>query len=161
MFTRVALAMIVAATVAVPTAQAQSSRATAVLHFQIIEADGFTARDPAIQDVEKALRSLFKFNGYRLAADAMVRVTSGSKFEQTVVGEDETTTFVIQGEIGEILEKPGAGTIPMRVELWAGHSIKALTTSVIVPFGQTVVVGTAKPIAKRAALILVVRPTAN
>jgi len=40
------------------------------LHFQLIEANGTATQDPAIDDVESALRRLFKFEGYRLVADA-------------------------------------------------------------------------------------------
>ena len=43
------------------------------LRFQLIEADGFTESDPAIADVTDALGSLFRFEGYRLAGEAVVR----------------------------------------------------------------------------------------
>ena len=36
------------------------------LTFKLIEADGVAVRDTSIADVEAALRSLFRFRGYRL-----------------------------------------------------------------------------------------------
>ncbi|MFQ5538400.1 MAG: hypothetical protein ACE5GJ_13225 [Gemmatimonadota bacterium] len=37
------------------------------LTFQLVEADGFSGTDPAIAEVEKELRKVFDFKGYRLA----------------------------------------------------------------------------------------------
>ena len=57
------------------------------LHFQVIEANGTTIKDPAIEDVESALRQLFRFEGYRLLAEAVLAGVAGSSMSQNLGGE--------------------------------------------------------------------------
>ena len=126
------------------------------LKFQIIEADGFAQTDPAIAPVESALRGLFRFQGYRLAAEAFLRARENTEASQTIAGPDDTQYSII-AVIGDVVRREGKTSTEMNVRLMSGGN-EVLTTSVNVPDGQTVVLGTARPNAKRAALILVVTP---
>lgn len=52
-----------------------------------------------------------------------------------------------------------SGSVQLHVTLGADGVGEILSTGVVVPGGQTVVLGTARPFEDRGALILVVRPT--
>ncbi|MEX1181732.1 MAG: hypothetical protein WEF86_00750 [Gemmatimonadota bacterium] len=125
------------------------------LRFQVIEADGFAETDAAISDVEQALRELFRFAGYRLIDEAVVQAKASSHVEtQLGSGEDEY-------EIMAGLEGVVTGDNGKAVELWVTLSSsrgQVLATSLTVPSGQTVVVGSARSQADGRTVILVVRP---
>jgi hypothetical protein len=91
--------LLVTAPVAAQRAQegATGTPESVTLRFQIIHADGFTETDPAIEDVSGVLRSLFRFRGYRLAAESVVRVTAGAHFSQKTVDSDGAE-YVIEGD---------------------------------------------------------------
>jgi hypothetical protein len=126
------------------------------LKFQIIEADGFSESDSAIAPVESALRSLFRFKGYRMAAEAFLLAKSNTEAQQAIAGPDGVEYAIIV-RVGDVLRREGKASAELEARLMADHD-QVLGTSVNVPDGQTVVLGTARPDAKRAALILVVTP---
>jgi hypothetical protein len=126
------------------------------LRFQLIEADGFTTTDPAIADVEAALRELFRFQGYRLVADALVTTAPFNSAEQRLLGFDDTP-LTLQVSVGQVNRSESAASVQLNVRL-VGQNGQILGTGVVVPGGQTVVLGTARPDQSRGALILVVRP---
>ena len=142
--------------------QHDRSQPTVTLRFQIIEADGFTATDPAIADVEATLRKLFRFDGYRLLAEGvMSNVMSGSDVSQKVRAGDRE--FVIQTDVRATSRVPeGVSTADLRVVLMEnppnGSTDFLLQTGVRVPDGQTVVIGNAVPSSSDRTVILVVRP---
>jgi hypothetical protein len=109
------------------------------LHFQLIEADSFQEEDPAIADVVKELRSLFRFEGYRLLGEAMVPVAGGSQdrqmFSQRFLGVDNPITI----EAGARLLRSGAVRLePVQLrDSWD----ELMSTSVNVSPGQTIVIG--------------------
>jgi len=126
------------------------------LRFQLIEADSFTEEDPAIAEVVQELRSLFRFEGYRLLGEASVLV-AGSNFnphgvEQNFIGTEEY--FLIQAEVG--MERPGTVRVES-IRLWKGHNDVILETSVNVSAGQTVVIGGSKGSEGGRSFILTVR----
>lgn len=127
------------------------------LHFQIIEADGFQGTDPAIADVEDVLRGLFRFHGYRLAADAVLSGTAGNAVQQSLSGPDGA--YVVRAYLNGISRRGSSPIVTLSATLSASGAGKVIDSSVAVADGQTVVLGSAQPDAKRAALILVVRPT--
>lgn len=127
------------------------------LHFQIIEADGFQDADPEIADVEAALRQLFRFEGYRLVADAQVGAMEGSGSSQVIQGE-RGEEFGIFANVGDIRTAGEGGSVELTVELMASPVGRAITTSMTVPVGRTVILGSARPDPSRATLILTVRP---
>ena len=127
------------------------------LRFQIIEADGFTTSDPAIATVEKELRSLFKFRGYRLAAEAYLQSRAESGASQTVTGPGGDV-YELGVDVGDVVRRRDKASAELEVQLTTRGS-RVLGTSVSVPDGQTIVLGTARPNPEHAALILVVTPT--
>ncbi|HEX6308739.1 MAG TPA: hypothetical protein VFZ69_11155 [Longimicrobiales bacterium] len=126
------------------------------LSFQLVEADGFTDADPAIADVEAVLRDLFRFNGYRLAAEAMVTARSRSATMQQLLATGNVP-LTLSVQVGEISRANGNSAVDLSVSL-DGRMGTVLSTRVVVPGGQTVVLGAARPLEDRGALILVVRP---
>ena len=130
-----------------------------LLRFQIIEADGFGATDPAIADVVQALRDLFRFRGYRLAAESVVRVTSGADYRQRTTDIDGTEYII--GGVAHIREAGGTSAVRLEVNLWRGNGQELIRTSLTVPVGQTVVVGSARAAGELPVVILVVRPEAR
>ena len=117
------------------------------LTFQIIEANGFTDKDPAIADVEAAIRQLFKFKGYRLLASTLVIAHAPGTFSQAIDKD-----FVIQGTI---TDAGGAEAVHLDLKLF--KMFPMIETSVMVPTGQAVVVGATQAREGQPALILVVR----
>jgi hypothetical protein len=125
------------------------------LRFQLIEADGFTDVDPAIAEVEAALRELFRFGGYRLVSEALMTVSQHSQASQRLIGFDDVALY-LETNVGRIISGDHS-SVELRVRLGESGG-EILSTSVVVPDGQTVVLGTARPFEDRGALILVVRP---
>jgi hypothetical protein len=127
------------------------------LRFQLIEADSFQDEDPAIAEVVTELRSLFRFEGYRLMGEAVVTLAGGGMdsqdIEQRFLGTDDP--FVVMADA--VIERPG--TVRLRpVYLWdeeTGDNI--LQTHVSVSLGQTVVIGGGRGRAGGRTFILTVK----
>lgn len=149
---------VILAAVTLAVAAAPAAAQSPVLRFQIIEADGFTETDPAIADVREALADLFRFRGYRLAAEAVIRV-NGGEFRQDLAMPDGGVYHINADHVALIRgDGPEAGNVQIReLGLWVGNSQQVLRTSLTVPVGQTVVVGSARPTNDGPTLILVVR----
>lgn len=109
------------------------------LYFQLIEADSFEEEDPAIANVVQELRSLFRFEGYRLLGEAMVPVAGGSPerqmFSQRFLGVDNP----IMVEAGARVLRSGAVRLdPVQLrDSWSD----LMSTSVNITPGQTIVIG--------------------
>lgn len=132
-------------------------RPSVMLHFQIIEADGAAEADPAIAAVEAELRRLFRFEGYRLVAETQVGGIQGTGIRQAVgsaVGEE---LFMIEAGVTEVRTGAENATVTLDVGLNASSIGHILETSVTIPAGHSVVLGTANAPAFAGALILVVR----
>ncbi|HSJ15597.1 MAG TPA: hypothetical protein VK939_14335 [Longimicrobiales bacterium] len=126
------------------------------LRFQIIEADGFTTSDPAMADVEGALRELFRFRGYRLVGEAIINGEANSTMKQRMLVRDEVPVELTI-EVPAVRRGSGGKAVEMRLSMDVqGRS--ALSTAVTIPDGQTVVLGSARPVPNVGTLILVVRP---
>ena len=127
------------------------------LRFQLIEADGFTTTDESIANVVGVLRGLFKFQGYRLVSDAFMLAKEKSATRQRLVGADGGQ-YMLEVNILDVTRREGKASAEITTQLSADPFGEFLSTSVNVPGGQTVVLGTARPDSKRGALILVVTP---
>lgn len=109
------------------------------LYFQLIEADSFRDEDPAIADVVAELRSLFRFQGYRLAGEAMVPIAGGNQdrqsFSQRFLGVDNPVTVEADARI----QRDGTVRLdPVQLrDTW--NQLMAATVN-ITP-GQTIVIG--------------------
>lgn len=131
-------------------------RPSVMLHFQIIEADGAGTGDPAIAAVEQELRRLFRFEGYRLVAETQVGGIQGTGIRQAV-GSSDGDEFMIQAGVTEVRTGAEPVTVTLDVALGAMGVGSILETSVTIPAGHSVVLGTARAPAFEGALILVVR----
>lgn len=129
------------------------------LNFQIIAADGATARDPAIADVEAELRNLFRYTGYRLLTDAVVTGAARSNIEQVIGGgaASRDEQFILQVHIGEVRTIGDSGYVSLDVQL-RNPMMGALATQINARAGQTVVLGNARLQQGGGTVILVVRP---
>lgn len=132
-------------------------RPTVMLHFQIIEANGARAADPAIAEVERELRRLFRFEGYELVAETQVGGIQGTSFGQVVDAGEGEPEFMIRGGVTEVRRSSNGVTVTVEVGLFAGGAGDILQTTVTIPAGHSVVLGTAKAPGREGALILVVR----
>lgn len=131
-------------------------RPTVMLTFQIIEANGAAARDPAIAAVEEELRRLFRFEGYDLVAETQVAAIQGTGVRQVVGSAGRPDQFVIQTGVTEVRTGGETTTLTLDVRL-DGVAGVILETSVTIPAGHSVVLGTARAPSFDGALILVVR----
>jgi hypothetical protein len=118
-----------------------------VMRIQIVEANGFTARDSSIADIEQTLREMFKYKGYRLAGEALVRAREESPFEQEVTG------YKISGRVGRMLSERG----PIMITLWDKAGARQLLSSTVTAtMNKPVVLGQSSD---GGAIILIIRPS--
>ena len=127
-------------------------RADIRLHFQLIEADGFTDTDARISAVEAELRKIFQFRGYRLAAEAFVTATNRSDIGQQMQGPDDL--YQISGQVEWV--RPGTVRLE-NVTLYAESSGRGLETTVNIRPGQTLILGSSPKGGSTATLLLTVR----
>lgn len=128
---------------------------TITLHFQIIEADGARETDPAIAEVERELRRLFRFQGYDLVAETQIVGIQGTGTRQVVRDSEQGEAFVVRTGVTEV-RRGDPITVTLDVQLSAVFG-PLLETSVTIPAGHSVVLGTAESSDYDGALILVVR----
>jgi hypothetical protein len=144
-------------------AQFDNPRPTVMLHFQIIEADGASDTDPAIADVEQELRKVFRFQGYRLVAETQVQGNEYSDIRQTVRDSNapEAFPFVIDGRVSDVNVTANDTTLALAINVSMPPNntphATILQTSVTLPTGHSVVLGTGQARGYEGALILVVR----
>ncbi len=149
--------------IAAVLAEYDRARASVRLHFQLIEADGFTETDESIRAVEGELRKLLRYRGYRLVGEAVLQLQERGEGNQTLQGSLEGQTaensrFGLSAEVGVVTHGDGSSS----VELWVGlyhFDNPILNTRVSGRDGQSMVLGTTSPLVESGALILVVTPT--
>jgi len=150
---------------------------TMVLHFQVLANSDAPTTDPAIADVDKALRGVFRYPGYRLVAEGTALVVDFSSFTVTMNGESVPLT--ITGTVGRV-RLGAAPTVVIMVDLLSGPTRRMVADSVApsrtaayvsttpqqlissqitMPVGEAVVLGSGSIPNQKGTLILVVRPT--
>ena len=133
-------------------AEFDKARADVRLHFQLIEADGFTDTDPRVSAVEVELRKVFQFRGYRLAGEAFMTATDRSAINQMMQGTDDV--YHISAQVHWL--RPG--TVRLEdVRLYAENSGHGLETTVNISPGQTLILGSSPKAESTATLLLTVR----
>lgn len=109
------------------------------LYFQLIEADSFQEEDPAIADVVDELRSLFRFQGYRLLGEAMVPVAGGNtgtqQFSQQFLGVDNPISVEAEAHV------MAAGTVRLNPVQLRDSWDELMSAAVNITPGQTIVIG--------------------
>ncbi len=138
-------------------------RAAVRLHFQLIQANGFSDPDESIQAVEAELRKLLRYDGYRLVGETVLQVVEGGGGQQGLQGilEDaspEESQFSLNAYVGMVSTGDEASTVVLEVGL-EHLNRNILNTSVNAASGQSLVLGTTSPLTGGGALILVVTPT--
>lgn len=121
------------------------------LTFRVIEADGSVVTDPAIADVEAALRKLFRFRGYRLVGEGVVTASENNGVSQMIGGP--AGVYRLDVTVHRVRGAGDSATVQMDVRLLDG-----LSTGLTIPLGKTAVVGSAQARTGKGTLILTVRP---
>jgi len=132
-------------------AEYDETRPAIRLHFQLIEADGFTESDPQIAEVEEQLRKLFQFTGYRLAGEATLTAS-----DMTEIGQQMRSTDGIYEITGEVYRLGPDVTRLEGISLWSERGTR-METSVNIRSGQTMVLGSSPKDGSSATLFLTVR----
>ncbi len=134
------------------------------LHFQLIEANGFAGRDEAIAKVENELRSLLRYEGYRLVGEAVMQIREGDGAELQIdrvgdTGPEREPPFQLEARVYRILGDGGDSDADVAVALRHPWYDQLLETRVTVGNGKSMVLGTTSAGQTDAeAMILVVRP---
>jgi len=130
------------------------------LTFKLIEADGVAVRDTSIADVEAALRSLFRFRGYRLITYAVMSGVQGAEASQTLSGPG--ARYLLETRVHRVVGAGDSASVEMRVRLLAtrtnGPGDARFETDVRLPIGKTAVLGNVQGDARQPTLILAVQP---
>ena len=123
------------------------------LHFQVVRATEHGAMDPQLARIGGALRELLRFEGYELVGQAVVSAAERRVVQQSVSGGAFPLQLGLR--INDVVG--GSGSVDMEVDLRREGYPSLLATNVVIPMGQTVVLGSAFPGASGEALILTVR----
>jgi len=125
------------------------------LRFQLIEANGFTDPDDRIAEVRGVLEELFRFEGYRLVTEAQMALVEGTSTAQSVQAGERG--FRIRGEVRQVRGSGDRGSILLAVSLWPDTGSPQIETIMVVPVGQTIVLGSTQA-RGQPTMILTVRP---
>ncbi len=151
-----------------------------VLYFQLLAASD-SAGDELPTDIGTALRSMFRFRGYRIVSQGSITTNEDQSFVVTL-GTNEAarspSLYRVQGVV-ESMTGDGQGSLPLTITLSrltpvtasAPNAAEVFSTGLTVPIGQTVVLGSGavadiadrpsagmKSSVSTRALILAVRP---
>lgn len=120
-----------------------------ILDIRIIEANGFTARDSSITDVEQTLRETFRYRGYRLAGRTRIQTRESSTFSQTV-----GTAFQINGAVQQVRTTGNQTRVPVEILLRTENSeLRSTVTGIM---GKPLVLGQSTA---TGAIIMVIQPS--
>lgn len=128
------------------------------LHFQIIEANGFTDTDARIADVRDALEELFRFEGYRLTGEAQLAMMEGTESRQPVAVTGNQEPWQLMASVDEVRVSGDAGAAVISVQLWSDTMGPVVRTTLNVPVGETAVLGSSRATPSGPTTILTVRP---
>lgn len=120
-------------------AEHDTPRASVLLTFQVIRANGESAPDTAIAGIEAQLRPLFRFRGYQLVAQGMTNVGANGPVSLRLDGKDGP--YVVNGRVEVIDIQRDSGTVRLGLEFSTRPTGKVLETQVSVRIGQTMVLG--------------------
>jgi hypothetical protein len=131
-----------------------ASPSNVALHFQLIRATEVGEVGAGLEHMADALGELLRFKGYELMSEAVVSAAERGIVEQAVDGGGVPLQLGVR--VADVRGYGNSGSVELNLELRrSGGTL--LATNVVVPVGQTVVLGTAYPEANGSALILTVR----
>lgn len=132
---------------------------TVRLHFQLIRADGTPTRDPALAEVDSAVRSLLRITGLHLEGEAMAQVDAQSAFQMgfqksfglrgRVTSAEPDAGGRVRIEVALHRDRENPSALPMPTE-------SLISTALTVQYGTRTVLGTST--SGGVAYILTVRP---
>jgi len=128
------------------------------LRFQLIEADGAGKPDPRIASLDSLLRGLFRYKGYRLLDEAEVTAASGGMSSARLLVDGRAISLNVW--LDRVRGAGDGGEADLRVDLESRAFGQILATSLTVPIGKTVVLGSGRPDPERGAFIVAVKPEA-
>ena len=136
---------------------------TIAFTFQLILADNSGSRAPEIASLDSLLRSVLKYTGYKLLGVGVSRTGENAFASETITGDGQTYTLKLN--VADVRTSGGDASVHLGVSLvqilgWSSNvpmENNLLSTSVTVPIGQTVVLGSAA-LDNNRAIILTVRP---
>lgn len=137
------------------------------LRFQLIAAvDSAVERDPAIADVEAALRGVFQFRGYRQIAEGVVFTVDGSPLFSVALKGNQDDRYEVSGYLRGFVAGVSGDVADLDVTLrrpgvegvFAGSTV--LMTRLNAAVGKTTVLGSGAGPGNARTMILVVRPEA-
>jgi hypothetical protein len=131
-----------------------ASPANVTLRFQLIRATEAGEVGAGLERLANALGELLRFRGYQLMSEAVVSAAERGTVEQSLdIGGMPLQLGV---DVRDVRRSGGSGSVELEVELRRPGG-RLLMTNVVVPVGQTVVLGSASPGADGSALILTVQ----
>ena len=138
---------------------------TVRLRFRLIAAvDSTGPVDPAIADVDAALRGLFSYKGYRFLGEGAIVAQEGIEGFSLTINVSSMERYVVGGSIRRLDLDGPVPTADIRLDL-RGPIAEAgsylLLTEVPAALGKTVVVGSSARVQARGTMILAVRPERN
>ena len=131
-----------------------ASPANVALQFQLIRATQAGEVGPGLERIADALGELLRFRGYEMMSEAVVSASESGMVEQSLDGGGMPLQLGVR--INDVRGYGSDGSVELTVELRRpGGAL--LSTNVVVPMEQTVVLGSAYPGSNGNALILTVR----
>jgi hypothetical protein len=131
-----------------------ASPTNVALHFQLIRATEAGEVGAGLEHMADALGEVLRFKGYQLMSEAVVSASERGIVEQSVDGGGVPLQLGVR--VADVRGYGNDGSVELNLELRRATGT-LLATNVVVPVGQTVVLGTAYPEANGSALILTVR----
>ena len=131
-----------------------ASPANVSLHFQVIRATDAGVVESGLERIAGALREMLKYEGYALMSEAVVSGSESATTTQTLDGGGVPLDLAVR--VADVRGGSRSGSVELEVELSRPQG-RLLSTNVVVPVGETVVLGTAYPGEIGTALILTVR----
>ena len=126
------------------------------LTVKVIRADGAGRSDSSIRQIESAMRSLFRFRGYRLVAEGVVTAATLSSTEQPLVGTGGP--YIMSTSLERVAGTGDSATVSLTVRMRLGVLGRLFQTNVTIPVGKTAVLGNVEGDTPGSALIVAVRP---
>lgn len=118
-----------------------------ILDIQVIEANGFTDKDPRIADVQSILEQTFKYRGYKLIGETRVQAREDGVFRHG------TSEFSMNGRVDRIRTTGKSQRLPVHIEVEVRGKAD-LGSTITTEIGKPVVLGQSTA---TGAIILVVR----
>lgn len=119
------------------------------LEIRVVEANGFEQQDPALADVEQTLRQTFKYRGYKVIGQALVRAREDGKFSYA------GNNFILSGQTQRLTRVGSEQRLPVEIDLQVAKVV-GLGSTVTTTIGKSVVLGQSTA---TGAIILVMKPS--